>query len=247
VERALNILSILSDGKQRTLKEVSDVIGINKSTVFRFVTTLLNQGYVERDEQNAKYRLGIACLELARAYHESSDVRKIAYEDLERLRDETKETVHLAILDKMEVVYVEKFLGLHAIGIMTSQVGGRSPSYCTGLGKVLLAFEDPDKVRSYYKEKEFYRFSDNTIQNIDTLMDHLDEVRVEGYALDQGEHEPDVRCIAVPLFDFTSGAVAAISVSGPASRMDPLEGQKELITKVKDSARLISQRLGYIG
>jgi DNA-binding IclR family transcriptional regulator len=247
VERALNILSILSDGKQRTLKELSDVMEINKSTIFRFLTTLSNQGYVERDEQTAKYGLGIACLELVRAYHEGSDVRQIAYEELERLRDDTKETVHLAILDKMEVVYVEKFLGLHAVGIMTSQVGGRSPAYCTGLGKVLLAFEDPDRVRSYYKEKEFYRFSDNTIQNIDKLMDRLDKVRLGGYAFDQGEHEPDVRCIAVPLFNVTSEAVAAISVSGPASRMDPLESQVELIAKLKESARSISLRLGYVG
>ena len=247
VERALSVLSLLSDGKQRTLKELSEAIGINSSTIFRFLTTLSNQGFVERDGKTARYRLGIACLELVRAYHESSDVRQVAFEELERLRDDTKETVHLAVLDKMEVVYVEKFRGLHAIGIMTSQVGGRSPAYCTGLGKVLLAFKDPKEVLSYYKEKGFYRFSENTIMNIKTLMDHLEEVRIQGYALDHGEHETEVRCIAVPLYNFAEKVVAAISISGPASRMDPLESQKELIRETQKTARSISMRLGYTG
>ena len=245
VERALRVLSLLSDGKQRSLKELSEEIGINSSTIFRFLTTLSNRGYVERDEQTAMYRLGIACLELARAYHESSDVRQVAFEELERLRDDTKETVNLAILDKMEVVYVVKFLGLHAIGIMTSQVGGRSPAYCTGLGKLLLAFKDPKEVLSYFKEKGFHRFSENTIMNIKTLMDHLEEVRIQGYALDHGEHEPEVRCIAAPIYNFAGKVVAAISISGPASRMDPLESQKELIRETQEAARSISLRLGY--
>jgi DNA-binding IclR family transcriptional regulator len=245
VERALSVLSLLSDGKQRTLKKLSEEIGMSNSTIFRFLTTLSNQGFVERDGQTAMYRLGIACLELARAYHESSDVRQVAFEELERLRDDTKETVHLAVLDKMEVVYVEKFLGLHAIGIMTSQVGGRSPAYCTGLGKVLLAFQDPDEVRTHFKEKGFHRFTENTILSINKLMDHLETVRAQGYALDCGEHEREVRCIAAPIYNVTGKVVAAISISGPVSRMGPVENQTELIRETQKTSRTISLRLGY--
>ncbi len=247
VERALSVLSLLSDGKQRTLKELSEEIGINSSTIFRFLTTLSNQGFVERDEKTARFRLGIACLELVRAYHESSDVRQVAFEELERLRDDTKETVHLAVLDKMEVVYVEKFLGLHAIGIMTSQVGGRSPAYCTGLGKVLLAFNDTKEVLSYFKEKGFHRFTENTIMDIQTLMNHFETVRVQGYALDRGEHEPEVRCIAAPIYNYTGKVVAAISISGPASRMGSVDSQTELIRETQKTAHSISMRLGYTG
>jgi DNA-binding IclR family transcriptional regulator len=147
----------------------------------------------------------------------------------------------------MEVVYVEKFLGLHAIGIMTSQVGGRSPAYCTGLGKVLLASKDPKEVMSYFKEKGFHRFSANTIINIETLMEHLETVRIQGYALDHGEHEPEVRCIAAPIYNLTGQVVAAISISGPVSRMGPVENQTELIRETQKTAQSISMRLGYTG
>ena len=143
VDRAVRILSVLSDGRPRTLTELSEAIEINSSTTFRLLATLACSNYVERIEQSGAYRLGLACLELSRAYHESNDIRQSALPELEMLRDDTKETVHLAILDKMEVVYVEKLHGLHAIGLMSSRLGGRSPAYCTGVGKVLLAHTDP--------------------------------------------------------------------------------------------------------
>ena len=245
VERALRLLSVMSDGKPRTLRELSDKVGINNSTTFRILATLTCSKYVERDDPTGAYRVGIACLELAGAYMESSDVRRIALPELERLRDETKETVHLAVLDKMEVVYVEKLHGLHAIGIMHSQVGGRAPAYCTGLGKVLLAYTDADLVRTYYIKTGLHRHSDATIQSVDTLLEHLEKVRAQGYALDLGEHEAEVRCVAVPIFGMSGRVLSAISVSGPASRMATLENQTELIQRTREAAYTISTRLGY--
>jgi len=245
VGRALRLLSLLSDGKPRTLTKLSEEISINSSTTFRLLTTLACHNYVERDSQIPAYRLGIACLELTRAYQESSDIRRIALSELERLRDETKETVHLAVLDKMEVVYIEKLHGLHAIGIMHSLVGGRAPAYCTGLGKILLAYTDFDFVRTYYTETGLARFSDATIKNVDSLLDHLERVRNQGYALDLGEHEAEVRCVAAPIFGMSGMVLAAISVSGPVSRMKTLETQTELIQKTCEAAHAISSRIGY--
>jgi DNA-binding IclR family transcriptional regulator len=245
VERALRLLSVMSDGKPRTLRELSDKVGINSSTTFRILATLACSNYVERDDLSGAYRVGIACLELAGAYMESSDIRRIALSELERLRDETKETVHLAVLDKMEVVYVEKLHGLHAIGIMHSQVGGRAPAYCTGLGKVLLAYTDQDLVRNYYIKTGLYRYSDATIQSVDALLEHLEKVRAQGYALDLGEHEAEVRCVAVPIFGMSGRVLSAISVSGPASRMTTLENQTELIQRTREAAYTISTRFGY--
>jgi len=245
VERALRLLSVMSDGKSRTLTELSEEIGINSSTTFRLLTTLACNNYVERDCQTIAYRVGIACLELARAYQESSDIRRVALPELESLRNETKETVHLAVLDKMEVVYVEKLRGLHAIGIMHSQVGGRAPAYCTGLGKVLLAYTDPGLVRTYYTKTGLHRYSKATIHSVDALLAHLEKVRSQGYALDMGEHEAEVRCVAVPIFGMSGKVLATISVSGPASRMEPLETQTELIQRTRKAAYAISTRLGY--
>ena len=83
--------------------------------------------------------------------------------ELEKLRNETKETVHLAILDQMEIVYIEKLQGLHAIGLMGSRVGGRSPAYCTGVGKVLLAYLDARVIKDYFLKRKLHRYTDNTI------------------------------------------------------------------------------------
>jgi DNA-binding IclR family transcriptional regulator len=145
----------------------------------------------------------------------------------------------------MEVVYLEKLHGLHAVGLMTSRVGGRAPAYCTGLGKALLAYTDPRKVREYFEQNGLTRYSDTTIQNLDELMAHLEQIRCQGYAFDQGEHEAEVRCVAVPIFDTNGQAIAALSVSGPAGRLDPLETKSELIERTRESARNISARLGY--
>lgn len=245
VDRAVRILSALSDGKPRTLTELSEEIGINSSTTFRLLATLTYHNYVERDIQSGEYRLGLTCLELAHAYHAGSDIRRAALPELERLRDDITETVHLAVLDSMEVVYLEKLHGLHAIGLMSSRVGGRAPAHCTGVGKVLLAYAPSEIVRAHYVQRGLRCYNDKTIQSVNELMEHLKGVRRQGYALDLGEHEPEVRCVAAPLFDISGKAVAAISVSGPAGRMEPLETKQGLIDRTMEAARTISARLGY--
>jgi DNA-binding IclR family transcriptional regulator len=245
VDRALRLLTVLSDGKPRNLTQLSEAIGLSNSTTFRILATLVGGNYVERDNHSGNYSLGLACLELAQAYQVGSDIRQVALPELERLRDDTKETVHLAVLDKMEVVYVEKLSGLHAVQVMSSRVGGRLPAYCTGLGKVLLAHADPRLVRIHFEQTGLHPYTQATIRHIDTLMDHLEEVRRQGYALDRGEHETEVRCVAAPVFDTTNKVVAAISVAGPAGRMEPLEAQIGIIDRTLCAARAISSRLGY--
>ena len=244
LDRAINVLLVLSDGTPRTLQEISESIGLSPSTTFRLLTTLGFYRLVQRDALN-RYSLGLACLELARAYYESNDLRKVALPELETLRDEVKETVHLAILEGMEVVYLEKLPGLHAIGLMGSRVGGRAPSYCTGLGKVLLAHRKPEEVREFFLKNPPRPFTDRTITNLFALERELEEIRRAGYALDRGEHESEVRCIAAPIFDMRGEVVAAISISGPAGRMEPLETNWALIERARETARAISEKLGF--
>lgn len=245
MDRGLRVLSVLSDGKPRTLTDLSEEIDLSSSTTFRLLATLAYHNYVERNEQSGEYSLGLACLELARAYHAGNTIRQAALPDLQKLRDDTTETVHLAVLDKMEVVYLEKLHGLHAIGLMTSRVGGRLPSHCTGLGKALLAYVDPQEVRAYFGQHGLTGYTETTIQDLDELIAHLEQIRYRGYAFDHGEHEAEVRCVAVPLFDFDGRAVAALSVSGPQDRLNPVEDRVDLIEMARQAARSISTRLGY--
>jgi DNA-binding IclR family transcriptional regulator len=245
LDRAFRILSLLSDGRPRSLQELSDEIDLSVSTTFRLLATLTYHQYVTRDEQTYQYKLGLSCLELAKAYHEGSDLRRIALPELEALRNDCKETVHLAILDDMEIVYLEKLPGLYPIGLMGSRVGGRSPAYCTGVGKVLLAYENPQTICDYYKSHKPNRFTEATITNPEILMKELDKIRYQNYAFDRGEHEDEVRCIAAPIFDMRNFVIAAISVSGPDGRMEPLEQNQELIQRVCLAAENISFQLGY--
>ena len=247
VERALRLLSTLSDGKPRSLVELSGAIGLSSSTTYRILATLLRSDYVERDTRSGGYRLGLACLELGQAYQVGSDIRQVALPELEKLRDDTMETVHLALLDKMEVVYLEKLNGLHAVQVMSSRVGGRLPAYCTGLGKVLLAYSDPATVRAHFEATGLRQYTQTTINCPAQLMEHLEEVRRQGYAIDEGEHEAEVRCVAAPVFDFSCKAIAAVSVAGPAGRMEPVKSNTTLIERTLRAARAISSRLGYSG
>jgi DNA-binding IclR family transcriptional regulator len=235
----------MSDGKSRSPIEISEGINLSSSTTFRILATLSYFNFIKRDEKTGEYGLGLACLELARAYQDTNDLRRVALPELEALRDDVKETVHLCILDKMEIVYLEKLSGLHAIGIMSSRVGGRSPAHCTGVGKTLLAYLNPEQVRVHLAQHGLPAYTETTITDLDDLMLELTRIRQQGYAIDRGEHEYEVRCIATPIFDINGLAVAALSISGPSARMDPLQDNIELIQKAKETALKISRQLGY--
>ncbi len=244
LDRAIGILTTLSDGEPRTPGQLSEAIELSNSTTFRLLASLAYHNLVQRNEESGRYSLGLACLYLARAYLLSSDLRREALPELEKLRDETTETVHLAVMDQMEVVYLEKLEGLHAVGLMSSRVGGRSPAHSTGLGKVLLAYAPVELVQAHYDAKTLERYSDRTITRLDELLEHLSEVRRQGYALDLGEHETEIRCIAAPVHDLRGEVVAAISVSGTSHRMDSVMDNPDFIDKVLQTARAISARMG---
>lgn len=245
VDRAISVLNVLADGKPRTLTELSKEIEINSSTTFRLLATLLSHNFIKQENSTGQYRLGLACLELARAYSTGNEIRHIALPVLEALRNATKETVHLAVLDELEIIYLEKLEGLHAIGLMSSRVGRRAPAYCTGIGKALLAQIDSDLIASLLQDITLKQYTDMTIVDERKLLAHLELVRNRGYALDLGEHENDVRCVAAPVFDQTGKTVAAISVSGPKDRIDPVESNHLLIEQTTEAASTISSQLGY--
>jgi DNA-binding IclR family transcriptional regulator len=225
LDRAFAVISVLQDGKARSLTELSEEIDLNSSTTFRLLATLNYYNYVERNEESGKYKLGLACLELARAYSQTNDVRRAALESLERLRDDTNESIHLGVLNEMEVVYLEKLHGNHAVGLMSSRIGSRLPAHCTGLGKAMLAYKDPVDVKVYYSDPGKLKKYTNTTHS---------------------EREPDVSCVAAPVFAMDGSVVAAISVSGPNTRMEPLEEKLDLIERTLEAAHAISAKLGYL-
>ncbi|MGE5072681.1 MAG: IclR family transcriptional regulator [Anaerolineae bacterium] len=245
LDRAFGVLALLSDGKPRSLQQLSQEMHLSPSTAFRQLASLAQYRYVERNGATGQYRLGVACLELARAYSEADDLRRIAVPELETLRDETRETVHLAVLDQMEIIYIEKLQGLHAIGLMGSRVGGRAPAFCTGVGKVLLAYQSAGIVKRYFQRRKLQRYTAQTITTVKALTAELEAIRSRGYAIDHGEHEAQVCCVAAPIFGLRGEVIAGLSISGPAERMEPIERNRKMIENALLTAGRISASLGY--
>lgn len=245
VSRALELLNVFSlERPELSLTEISRCLNLGPSSTLRLLVTLQSYGFVEQSLESRKYHLGVACLKLGSIILQQSDIRKQALPILLSLRDDCRDTVHLARLDDREVIYLEKLNGLLPIGMMGSKVGGSSPAHCTGLGKAMLAHKTEAELRQLYAESELDRFTPNTITDFMELLAELDHIRGCGYAIDNEEHEIDVKCVAVPIWDYRQTVVGAISVAGPISRINQAIAEQQLIYKVKEAAQAISGRLG---
>jgi DNA-binding IclR family transcriptional regulator len=244
VERAISILKLfVENDSELSAAEISTQMNLHRSTTFRFLVTLMDSGFIEQNPQNHKYHLGIAAFELGNAFLNQTNLHERAKSVLESLRDRSGETVHLAIREENQVVYLEKLAGLHPIGLMSSRVGSRSPVYCTGLGKALLAYSQEKEIQKVIQNTKMTQFTENTITDHQELLEELSRIRAQGYAIDQQEHEHGVMCVAAPVFDST-GVVAAISAAGPVDRMDRKMKEENLELQVKEAAASISMSLG---
>src|SRR5215211_330826 len=232
VVRAVQLLDLLresSDGGA-SLQELSKRSGLAKASVYRMLRTLDWAGLVERVPGSERYRLGVRCLEFGRAYLEQVDFRREA----------------LPVLDRLRVVYLEKLDSAHAVGIMMSRVGRTAPSYCTALGKALLAALSDDPVTLLDQWAELRRHTANTICDPDALRDELESIRSRGYALDLEEHEPGVRCVAASIPGLPADAAAALSIAGPAHRMPDELLCGRLAEAVVSAAGEVAARLGAV-
>lgn len=241
--KAFSILEYLAKtGVPKDLGVISADLHMNKSTIYRFLATLCSLGYVVQNPDTGRYALGSKVVWLASRFLESIDLRVMARPFLESLVEKTRETVHLAILDNYEVVYIDKVDGLQPVK-MASRIGGRMPAHSTGLGKALLAYLDEIHWREYINKVGLRVYTPNTIYDPDTFIQHLRQIRECGYSIDNSENEEGIRCVAVPVFDHTGQTIAALSISGWSLTMTP-ERDVELSLLARQVANEISKRLG---
>lgn len=246
VVRAARLLELLrtSDGGA-SLGELAARSGLAKASVFRMVRTLEETGLVERLPGGDRYRLGVRCLELGQAYLEQTDLRREALPVLRSLRSRFNETVHLGVLDdELRVVYLEKLESTHAIGIMMSRVGRTAPSFCTGLGKAMLAAVDGDPVARLDDQGALRRYTPSTVATAPALRAELARIRKRGYSLDLEEHEAGVRCVGAAIVGPHGEMVAGVSISGPAQRLPERLLRSELAEAARSAAAEIGRRLG---
>lgn len=246
VERALRILITLAEaGAPLALSQIRDLTGLNISTAHRLLHTLMKEGFISQDKESGKYLLGLRTFEVGHAALRAMDIRTTARPFLQELVDRCHETVNLAILDRYDVVYIDQIESQNMIRIF-ARVGSRGPSYCTGAGKALLAQLPEREFERFLQHKApLPRYTPATICEPSRLKEELALVRKEGYALDRGELEEGVRCVAAPVWNFENKAVAAISVSGTETRLTDLFVSEKLIPDVLSAAANVSSRLGY--
>lgn len=245
VDRALHILEILSTRKEGYgVTELSAKLPLNKTSVYRMLSTLVRHGLAEQDPETERYKIGYKVLELSSSLLDSIDLRTEAKPYLKELERLTNEVIHLVTYVRGEVVYIEKLEGNETLR-MHSKVGNRAPMHCTGVGKVVLAHLPTSEVTQIIDRYKLDEHTPYTIKDKDVLLDHLQGVRAKGYALDLQENELGINCIAAPIFDHTGKVTAAVSVSGPTMRMTD-ERIDELKHEIMETCKKISKRLGYM-
>ncbi|WNS77601.1 IclR family transcriptional regulator [Bacillus sp. DTU_2020_1000418_1_SI_GHA_SEK_038] len=244
VSRALDIIMFVSMKKGGLgVTEIANQMDINKSSVYRILSTLVQYGYVEQDQDTGRYKLGYKFLEISSKLLESIDLREEAKAFLKELEMETNEVIHLVVYDQGEVVYIEKLDGNETLR-MHSKVGKRAPMHCTSVGKAILAHLPPVVATDILERKGLPFHTDKTITDIDQFLQELIEVRKSGYALDLEENEYGITCMAVPIFDHLGKVIAAVSISGPTMRMTK-DRLKALQPRIIHIGEQISERLGY--
>ncbi|MBA2442960.1 MAG: IclR family transcriptional regulator [Rubrobacter sp.] len=233
VERALDILEFLSRSEDELgVSEIGAATGLAAGTVHRLLGTLTYRGYIHKNARTRRYGLGLKSLTMAIATRER--VGPLARPFLERLMRESGETANLAILEGNSTMYIEQAAPSRMLRIFT-EPGNRVPLHTTGTGKVLLAYQPPRLVEFVLGQAGLSRQTASTITDPRQLRAELARVRREGYALDYGEQEDGVRCIAAPVFGPDGEIFASMSISGPASRLDTRRIE-EMVPRLKSIA-----------
>lgn len=241
VQRAIDILNILSAGPQ-TFTQIQRRMMIPKSSAFAILTTLHKRGLVEWDAED-RYALGMALFSFGCSVMSRFDYRSASLPFMEEIVQKTRETCHLGILHNWQVLYVEKVESPLSIKL-ASRIGLSLPAHSTGLGKALLSTFTDEQLDAILGCLELARRTDHTITTARELMEDLRLTRLRGFAVDNVENEAGVRCAAAPIRDYSGKAVAALSISGPDTRVT-LDRIPELGQLVKETCERISLRLGY--
>lgn len=248
IERVALILDTLGDHSQGlSLTDLSTRVDLSKGTTHRLLSSLAFFGYARQNEENKKYCLGFKLVELGNRLLNQIDFRTEARPYLLNLAEQVKETVHLVILDKQKALYIDKVEaadqppGLRMVSIL----GSRVPAHCSAVGKVLLSALPDEKLEKLVGVTGLAKRTEKTITDFTKLKAHLQRVGINGYAFDQEENEVGIRCVAAPIRDQRGEAIAAISISGPVSRIKARLLRGELKDRITETALHISRKIGY--
>jgi DNA-binding IclR family transcriptional regulator len=235
--RALKVLEALALSRDAlSAAEVAGIIGADRTTAYRMLMTLMEAGYVVRDQRARAYRLGYKVLTLSRALLSGNEKTELVAACLREVSARTGEAVHYSVLERDCAVLTQRATGTQLVTI-DFHVGDRAPLHCTSIGKVLLAYQESVAIEAAIL-RGLPRFARNTITNPVRLRAELRKVRAQRYAYDDMEFADDMRCVAVPVFEKDGRVTSGISLSGPASRYS-----RQKLIELRDCAMAAAQDL----
>jgi IclR family KDG regulon transcriptional repressor len=252
VVKTMNILECLSRERSLGVTGLANRIAgfsgnarMHKSTVYRFLNSLKELGYVTQDPETEQYSVTLKIFEIGMAVLDRLELWREAQPILKSLAETTGETIHLATLDDYRLVYLGKIESSKTLRVsMMSRIGHSAPTYCTGLGKALLSSLPAQRVTRILKKEKVFAFTKRTITDRADLDRELEAIRKKGYAIDDEEHEVGVRCVAAPVRDNAGNVIAALSVSAPSVRLADRDVTRFGRMAI-EAADEISSRLGY--
>ena len=243
-DKLLMVLETLCKEGDVGVTDLSAELGLGKSSIHRLLSILRDRGYVEKNANNGKYSATLKVFEIGAMVRGRIRLTHVARPYMEALGKQFHETINLAFFEEGEVVYIDKVESAETLR-MDLAVGRRVPAYCTALGKVFLANLPQNELAGYLRNRRFRAFTDRTITAARQLKIHLDKVRKDGFAVDDGELDEGIRCIAAPIRNESGEVNAAISIAGPSIRMT----RKRLNFvrgPIVEMTTDISRRLGYL-
>jgi DNA-binding IclR family transcriptional regulator len=243
VERALRLLFKIADHPEAKygLSELSEFLDIDKSSVFRLLSTLIESGLVRQNEGKKGYQLGYGIYSLAAALREQLKITDLVSPFLKKLALSTQENAHLALRSGSKVIFIDRERATKTIAANTN-IGDSEELYCTAIGKCLICDLGETRLRELLSGMELIKYTDKTITDIDELAAEIQRVSDQGYALDNEEYEAHVICLAAPLYNFEGHVEAAIGISGPRDRLEA--ALDFFIAEVKRTGSEISALLG---
>lgn len=243
-DRIFDILEALAASNAPLgLSELAKATGMSKSTVHRLVTSMCARQYVEKNGDGL-YSVGYKLIETVSLHINQLELLTEAKPFLSDIMRDLDLTAHLGILDGCDVVYLEK-MDIYPNTRLYTQVGYRSPAFCSSIGKCLLACLSGDELEDALYLCNFKKYTANTITDVREFRRYLKVIRRQGWAMDNEEYQIGHRCVGAPVFDYRGSPVAAISASGSIAQLsdDKLE---MVIQEVKQAAEKLSRRMGYV-
>ena len=240
IERMFSLIDVLASREEAiSLKEISEKTGLHPSTAHRILNDLAVGRFVDRPEAGS-YRLGMRLLELGNLVKGRLNVRDAAMVPMRELHKLTQQPVNLSMRQGDEIVYIERAYSERSGMQVVRAIGGRAPLHLTSTGKLFLAVDEPQRVRSYATRTGLAGHTRNSITQLPALERELSKARQYGIARDNEELELGVRCMAAGIYDDQGKLVAGLSISAPADRLD--DGW---LPKLQATANEISSALGY--